>query len=484
MSTEEQTTKSSSPAPKHGRDLTTGSIPRHLITFSLPMLAGSALQTAYGLVNAVWVGRGLGKAAMTAVTESFPAFFILIAVAFGLTMAASILASQAYGAKDWDRFKRVVDNSVILTLGVGIVCVVIGQFASPKVLRLMDTPPEVLAMATSYLRVFICAMPFMFGVFLISSLLRGTGDTKTPLAFQAMFLGISAVLDPILMFGWLGFPKMGLNGAALSTIVTNAGSVIAMLIYLHRKGHIVMPDWQHMRPDWEMTLITLKIGIPSMFQQVVFSFGMAAITKLVNAFGQDGGAAFGIAMRIDNLAFMPALTIGGAVSTLVGQNIGAKQYHRVREIFKWGLIVGCGMTAIGSLTMLAVPRILVHPFAKDPMVIQMSVDYLRIVGPAYIILAVMFVSNGVINAAGHTFITTAISLLSMWAIRIPLAAYLSRSMHSLNGIWYSMAAGFVIGTILSLAYYFSGRWKRPLKGSATAQAPVTDGLPLPEPLIE
>ena len=451
------------PHGMYGRDLTTGSIPRHLIAFSIPMLAGSAIQTGYSIVNAIWVGKGLGTTAMAAVTVSFPVIFILMAVAGGLTMASNILASQSYGAKDWPQLKRVIQNSTVLTLALSIVIVVIGQLSAEHILRLIDTPVEVLPLAAGYLRVLLWSMPFMFGIFLLASLLRGVGDSKTPVYFQAVFLGVNAVLDPLFMFGWLGFPKLGLNGTAVATIIAQGGAVLALSGYLHWKRHIVQPDWANLRLNLDTSLLTLRIGVPSMIQQALVSIGMLFIVGLVNAYGEDGAAAFGAASRIDQLALMPALTIGMAISTLAGQNIGAGHHHRVKEVFKWGMLLSCGITLIPSLAAVTFPGLLLRMFISDPHVIDLGTHYLRIVGAGYVLFSVMFVSNGVINGAGHTFITTLISLVGLWIVRVPLATYLSNHMHRLDGIWYAMLISFGTGSLISLTYYLSGRWKRPIK---------------------
>ncbi|MBP6964502.1 MAG: MATE family efflux transporter [Armatimonadetes bacterium] len=466
MTAEEQQHRS-----KHGRDLTVGSIPRHLVAFSLPMLAGSTLQTAYSVINAIWVGKGLGKTELAAVTVSFPVFFFLMAVAGGLTMAANILTAQSYGAKDFDQLRRVVRNSVVLTIGISIVCVVFGHFAAESILVLMNTPANVLMMAARYLQVFLLSIPFMFGLFLMASLLRGTGDSTTPLYFQAAGVVLTTVLDPLLMFGWLGFPKMGLNGTAVATIITNAGAMLAVVIYLQRKRHLVAPDWRHLGLDWWMSKLTLKIGIPSMVQQGLVSVGMLVMVGLINAYGENGAAAFGAAMRIDQIAFMPAMTLGMAVSTLAGQNIGAERFNRVKETFKWGLIIGCGITALASLLVVALPRLLLRAFLSDPAVIGLGVSYLRIVGGAYVLFAVMFVSNGVINGAGHTLVTTFITLLGLWGVRVPLAYYLSNTTHRIEGVWWGMVAGFSVGAVLSLTYYLSGRWKKPIVRKSPAAEP-------------
>ena len=451
------------PHGMQGRDLTTGSIPRHLIAFSFPMLLGSGIQTGYSVVNAIWVGKGLGSAALAAVTVSFPVIFILMAVAGGLTMASNILASQSYGAKDWQQLKRVIQNSTVLTLALSIVIVIVGQTFARPILRLIDTPADVFPMAAGYLRVLLWSMPAMFGIFLLASLLRGVGDSKTPLYFQGAFLLVNAVLDPLFMFGWLGFPKLGLNGTAVATIIAQCGAVFALISYLHWKRHIIQPDWARLRPNWDTSLLTMRIGVPSMIQQGLVSIGMLFVVGLVNAYGEDGTAAFGAASRIDQIALMPALTIGMAISTLSGQNIGAGHHDRVKEVFKWGMLLSCGITMVPSLAALTIPGILLKMFTNDPHVMALGVNYLHIVGAGYVLFSVMFVSNGVINGAGHTFITTLISLIGLWIVRVPLATYLSNHMHKLEGIWYAMLISFVMGSLISLIYYLSGRWKRPIR---------------------
>ena len=465
--------------PGQGCDLTVGSIPRHLFFFALPMLAGSALQTGYSVVNAFWVGK-LGTDAFTAVTETMFVFFVLMAAAIGLTMASGILVAQAYGAKDWVQLRRAVHNSIILTGTVSFVCLVIGYFSAEWLLRSMKVPPSVIPIAVSYFRIFIWTIPPLFGIFLIASFLRGVGDSKTPLYFQAVFLAATAVLDPILMFGWLGLPEMGLNGTAVATIITHFGAVIAICVYLHRKRHIVSPDWKRLRADFATSMLLLKIGIPTMIQQVIISVGMMVIIGLVNAFGEKSAAAYGAGMRIDQIAFLPAMTFGAAVSTLAGQNIGAKQYHRVKEVFRWGLILSCAMTLVAVIPAISVPASMLRFFSDDPVVIAIGSGYLRIVGLGYVLLSIWFVCNGVINGAGHTFIPTVISLIALWFIRIPIAAKLVRSTHRIEGIWYAVVISFAIGTILSLIYYFSGRWKHPMTKKPVAAQSVENAEPVGE----
>lgn len=443
-----------------GVDLTQGSIRRHLVLFSIPMLAGSVLQTAYSIVNAIWVGNGLGANAVAALTVSFSVYFVLMAIAGGLTLATTILVSQAYGAKNLERVRRVINNSVVLIGAVSIICMVTGYLMASTLLKMMNTPVEVMPMAECYLRLLVWTIPFLFGTFLVASVLRGMGDSKTPLYFQAIAIVLTAVLDPILIFGWLGFPKLGLNGTAYATIVGHIVALVALLYYLKIKKHVAAPDWRHLRIDLATSLLTIKIGVPSMFQQALVSVGMLVVIGLVNNFGSNSTAAYGIVMRIDQLALMPAMTIGMAVSTLAGQNIGARSFDRVRMVFWNGILLSCCLTAVVSIFALVLPGVMLRLFVNDPAVITIGIHYLRIIALGYLLFAVMFVSNGIINGAGHTLATTMFTLIGLWLVRVPLATYLAGITGQIEGIWWATVVSFAIGMGVSLIYYASGRWRR------------------------
>lgn len=447
---------------KFGKDLTTGSIPRHIITFSAPMLLGSFLQTAYSFINAIWVGQFLGTRALAAVTVSFPVIFVLFGVGMGMTLATNILVSQAYGAKRHDELRRVVDSSAIIMYALGIIFTILGEFLAPEILKAMDTPADVLPEAASYLRIFMLSMPFSFGMFLIRSMLQGVGDSKTPLYFQFGSVLLTTALDPILIFGLMGFPKLGLNGTAWATLFSQIIVLIAIMSYLKYHKTPVTPTWPRLHHLGPMAWRTLRIGFPAAVQQSLVSIGMVMVTGIVNGFGETVTAAFGAASRIDQIAIMPAVTFGMAISTLAGQNLGAHKQDRVREIFRWGCVFSGIITAVISAAAVVFPAALLRVFIADETVINLGVSYLHIVGSCYVFFGLIFVSNGVINGAGGTLVTTAFTLISLWIVRVPLALLLSRQMASEKGIWYAISASFIISFVISMAYYASGRWKKGL----------------------
>ncbi|UCH35008.1 MAG: MATE family efflux transporter [Armatimonadota bacterium] len=448
--------------PQSGRDLTTGSIPRHLVAFSTPMLAGSLLHTAYSLVNAFWVGKFLGTTALAAITVSMPAVFVLIAVAAGLTLATNIVIAQHYGARDWERLKSAVQTSIVLIGGSSFVFLVVGEIVARDLLVAINTPAGVLPSAFSYMRIFLLGLPFGFGFFLLASMLRGIGDSATPVYFQTVSVGLNIVLDPLLMFGLLGLPALGIAGAAWASVIAQAVGVAALVAYIQVRKPLVTPDWRRLRVEASTAWLLVRIGLPAMVQHSVVSVSLLVIVSFVSRFGENADAAFGAGLRIDQVSFLPAITIGAAISTLAGQNIGAKRYERVHLVFRWGLLVSVVISLLITVVVISIPGVLLRAFLNEPEVIAIGVSYLRIVGITYVLYAVLFASNGVINGAGYTTWTTLISVIGLWGVRLPLAYILPRRMHDVRGIWWAMLLSVGCSALLSLAYYATGRWKRPI----------------------
>jgi putative MATE family efflux protein len=450
----------SSNQKRYGKDLTEGNIPRLLLQLAVPMLLANLLGTSYSIVDAIWIGRFLGKEAIGAVAVSFPVMFIFIGVAAGATMATTVLVSQFYGARNQAMLSKTVGTSFCLTLILGVISAAGGILAAERILEILGTPETVVPLAESYLKITLLSLPIMFMHFLISSVLRGMGDTKTPVYFMFIGVTLNAILDPLMIIGIGPFPKMGLDGAAWASLICPIIGLILLVGYLWRKGGALTDGVKFFSIDAGIAKLIAKIGFPSIIQQTSISFGIAAVTSIVNSFGAAAIAGFGAGGRIDSVAFLPAQSIGLAVSTLSGQNIGAGRYDRIPIIFKWGVIITCCITVTFAIIFLSIPEILMTPFTTDAEVIEVGKWYLRIAAPAISFFAVMFVSNGVINGAGHTFTTLIFTLIAVWGIRIPFATILSRTSLGVKGVWVSYVIGFSFTMCISLLWYRSGRWKK------------------------
>ncbi|HEX2950633.1 MAG TPA: MATE family efflux transporter, partial [Armatimonadota bacterium] len=299
MKTESEANETIPCEQERGQDLTIGSIPRLLMTFTIPLLIGNMIQAGYGIVNRFWVGRYLGDASMAAVTNTMQVAFILIAIANGLTLSSNILISQFVGARNWQAVRRVVQNSLVLIGTLSIIFLVLGQFLTVPLLTAINVPRESFPIAESYMRLFLLSFPFMFIAFLTTSILRGVGDSITPLIFQGIGVVLAAILDPLLMLGWCGFPRLGLNGTAYSMLITQSLTLVAFFIYLHKKNHIASPDWRHLAIDWQTSKLTLKIGLPAAAQQLLVALGSSFMLRFVNDYHESAAAGFGAASQID-----------------------------------------------------------------------------------------------------------------------------------------------------------------------------------------
>ena len=426
------------------------------------MLLGSLTHVAYIFVNAAWISHGLGKEAMAAVTVTFPVFFVFNAVANGLSLATNVLTAQTFGARDWIRFGEVGRNSMTLMLGAAVLTMAVGVPAAGYFVTLMDTPRESEELARNFLRLFMFTTPFMFLIFHFAAVLRGAGDSRTPLLFQAGALLLTAALDPLLMFGWLGFPRLGLNGAAWSTIIAQAAAVVILWRYLVHHRHMAAPAWPWLGLESSLTRKTLQIGLPTMVQQFLVAMGILAVVGLVNRFGVSDSAAYGIAMRIDQVAFMPAIALSLATATMTGQNLGAGLRHRVTATYRWGILVGTALTFPATAMCLLFPEGLMRLFSAEADVITTGAGYLRIAAGGYLLVTVMFVGHGIVNGAGRTLATSLFTFVSFWIVRIPLAWWLSTRMGRVEGIWVAILVSYGTGALISTLYYWSGIWNQPI----------------------
>ncbi|MDK2854884.1 MAG: hypothetical protein PWQ86_97 [Bacillota bacterium] len=442
-------------------DFTQGSIPRHLILFALPMFLGNLLQALYNTVDSFWVGQFLGARALAAVSVGFPLIFALVALVMGITMATTTLVAQYFGAKQFDRVRRTISNSLILLVLMGAVLTAISIPARERFLRLINAPADILPLASLYLGIFLSGLIPTFLYNAAGAILRGLGDSKTPLRFLAYATVLNIILDPILIFGMGPIPPLRVAGVALATVIAQTLSAIFSMVYLIRHSGLMRlePGWW--RPDWGILGLTFKIGIPAGIQQVLVSLSHVFIASLVNRFGSIVVAGFAVGSRLDQFAIMPAMSVGLAVSALVGQNLGAGKDERVRETVKWSSFLGGGITLFVAVVVLAIPGLLVRLFNTDPGVIAAGVQYLRRNAFGYVPFGLMFVFGGVLRGAGDTLPTMLITLFGLWGVRVPLATFLSHHpAFGVNGIWVAMALSPMVSLLLQLVYYRSGLWKK------------------------
>ncbi len=436
------------------KDLTVGKEGKLIFRFALPMLLGNVFQQLYNIVDTIIVGNVLGKGALAAVGASFPIIFALISLIIGIGSGFGIVISQYFGAKDLAKVRRSISTMFLALWGLSIVMTVIGISMSEAIFRLLDLPEELMPQATAYLNIYMAGLVLMFGFNGTGAVLRGIGDSKTPLVFLIISTVINIGLDLlfILVFDW------GIKGAAWATVISQAGAFLTGVVYLNRTHSIISFRWSSMQFDQKIFRQGVRIGLPTGLQQTFVAFGMMALMGIVNSFGTDVIAAYGVGGRIDSFVGLPALALSGALGTFVGQNLGAGREDRVRKGIYATLGMGVLFTVVITSLILLFRSQLIAMFNSDPEVIRIGSEYLTIVNLFYVFFMLMFIMYGALRGTGATLIPMFISVFSLWLIRVPLAAWFSRYMGE-TGIWWSIPIAWFTGMLGAYIYYLSGKWK-------------------------
>lgn len=468
------------------RDLTRGPIAGTLLKFALPILAGNVLQSLNGSVNAIWVGRFLGEDALTAAANANSILFFLIGSVFGIGMAATILIAQATGARNLEQARRVIGTSATFFIIVSLAIAVLGLPFARHILAAMGTPATALPLAEAYLRIIFLAVPFLYLFSWVSAILRGAGDTRTPFSFLLLAVALDIVFNPLLIFGIGPFPKLGIAGSALSTLIANAVSLTALLWWLRRKDHHLWIEWREralFKPDPAILRALIVKGVPMGLQMVVISLAMIAMIGMVNSHGIDVTAGYGAAGQLWTYVQMPAMAIGAACSSMAAQNVGARNWARVDATARVGTLFNFLMTGI-----LIAPIILFDhatlslflPQGSPSIEIARHLNHIAIW--AFMFFGVTMVLAGVVRSTGAVMPPLLILTFALWGIRVPFAKWLQPVL-GIDAIWWSFPASSVCSMLMSMAYYRWGRWRQAKMLQQPAPVAVPAEVPSEAPTL-
>ncbi len=437
------------------KDLTTGKEGKRILNFALPMLFGNIFQQLYNVVDSIIVGKVLGEHALAAVGANFPFIFALISFVVGIAIGATVIIAQYFGAKQMDNVKRTIDTLYIFMFFAALLLTIVGIWSSEYVFKIIDLPADVVPLAVEYFNIYALGFIFFFGFQGTSAILRGLGDSKTPVYFLVISTIMNIVLDLlfVIVFKW------GISGVAAATVIAQGGAFFTIVWYLNRFHKFLDFSPLKMRFDKDIFKKSLRIGLPSGFQQTFVAVGFLALYKIVNVFGVPTIAAYSIAMRIDSFAVMPAMNFSAAISTFVGQNIGANKFERIGRGLKATLLMINSISLAVTLFALIFAGPLMSLFTNSAEVVEIGKQYIYIVTPFYIVFSTMFIFNGVLRGAGDTLIPMIITIIALWGIRLPMSWWLSGEIGS-NGIWWGIPIAWFFGVIISFFYYRSGNWKK------------------------
>jgi len=435
------------------KKLTQGNETRQILTFSIPLVIGNLFQNLYSIVDSVVVGRYIGSEALAAVGASFPIIFTLISLVIGIGSGASTVISQFFGANDNKSVRKTIDTILVFFLVASILVTGIGIAIAKPLFLLLRLPLEVLPEALSYLYIYLSGMFAFFGFNGISSILRGLGDSRTPLKYMVISTLVNIVLDLFFVI----VLKWGIAAVAFATIIAHFGAFVTAIVHLNRSHEIVRI---RLRPSFDKAIFSecIRIGLPTGFQQSFVAIGMMLVMGIVNTFGTSAVAAYTAAMRIDAFAKMPALNFSSALSTFVGQNLGAKEERRAKNgLHSTMFISGLYCLAV-TLLIVFFGNALMKMFTEDLEIIAIGNQYLVIVSSFYLFFSIMFSGMGFLRGAGDTVIPMFTTIVSLWLIRLPLSWGLSERM-GVEGVFWAIPIAWIVGALFTIIYYKTSRWR-------------------------
>ncbi|MGE8655040.1 MATE family efflux transporter [Acinetobacter gandensis] len=425
------------------------------LIFLVPLIATNILQNLSGTINTVFVGQMLGVHAIAAVAVFFPILFCLMAFVIGLSAGATVLVGQAWGAQNTEKVRTVVGSTLFMTLIGGSIIALLGVLFAKPILLALGTDPDVMHLSLPYVQWMLAGSPLLFIYIIYTSILRGVGDSTTPLIASGMTIGTGLIITPILIAGKFGFPQMGIIAPAIATNVGFFIALVFLFIYLNKKDHPLKPDMEllrHVRHQHELSKIILRLGIPTGIQMVTTSVAGLVIVGLVNRHGADATAAYGAVNQVLNYIQFPALSISIAASIFAAQAIGAGKSELLNKVKRTAL--GMNIIITGALVALGYlfSKYLMALFITDPNVVLLGQELLFIVLWSILFFGASAIFASIMRASGTVTVPMIINIMAILCIEVP-CAYLFSEWWGLQGIWYAYALAFVSLCLLQGLYY-------------------------------
>ncbi|MGE5340744.1 MAG: MATE family efflux transporter [Candidatus Omnitrophota bacterium] len=448
-------------------NLLEGNLVPLILKLAFPVALDLLAQTLYDLTDAFWLGK-LGKEVLAAPTISSFLENFLISIGLGFSIAGTTLVAQYAGAKEKEKICQSTGNLMIGLTILSIILTGLGLIFADDLLRLLKTPPDAFGHTMEYYRIVIGGMPLLFPFFVYQAVMNGKGDTLAPLKITLCTATANAVLDPIFIFGIFGFPITGAAGAALATALTRASSSLIGLYFLFsgRKG--IDLKWHHLKPNLTTSRLLLKIGTPSAVGFSGSSLGFILLMGIVDSLGTAVVSAYGIVTRVIHFFMLPAMGISSAVTTLVGQNLGANNVPRAKQTVIKGIILMVAIVIpVVIILMIFGKQITMLFIPTDRLIHQMGRIMFYLAPASLIFFGVSTVIQGAFQGAGYTIPVMIANISRIWLFRVPVVYLLSMIMlkggsviDASLGIWWGMLFSNFAAFVIIYAWYMNGKWAR------------------------
>lgn len=461
---------------KEELDLLDGPVAKNLFYLSLPVIIINLLQTTYNLADTFWLGQYSGEA-LAAITFAFPLVFFLISLGMGLAVAGSVLVAQFEGAGNKERRNYAASQTIGFSALASVLLGLFGYFFIGDIVGLLGATGNVAASASGYLQIISIGLFSMFGFLVFQSLMRGFGDTVTPMLLMLGTVILNIIIDPLFIFGFWIIPELGVEGAAIATVFSRALSLIIgiWILFTGRRGLEI--SISEMKPDFSFFKKMMNIGIPASIEGTGRSVSVNALTAVVGwTFADPIVAGFGIGVRIFSMIFLPAAAVGRGVESMTGQNLGAGRFERAgetaREGAKYSFVI---LTALGVITFIfadQIAQIFISSGQENSQLIaQTGAEFLRYVAFSFGFIGVLRSYNGSFRGAGKTLTAAAIGIITLGVIRLPIA-YFGSIEFGTRGVWIAFFISNILGAVIAYAWYQRGTWKQTVTDEEKAKGEV------------
>ncbi len=441
------------------RDLTTGSVPKTMLRFAMPLFLSGLLQMVYNMVDMIVVGQMVGTAGLSAVSVGGEMMMLITFIAMGFSNAGQILISRYVGEKRNDRIGEMVSTLFTLLMSLAVLIMVLFLFTFQDIMAWLNTPDSIWEYTRQYSITCIWGTVFIYGYNLVSAILRGMGDSKHPF----IFIAIASILNVILDLLFVGPMGMGPQGAALATVIGQAVSFLFALTLLYRHREQIHFDFKpsHFRISRSVIRPLLSLGIPMVIQSAAITFSMLFVNSYINKYGEVYIAVTGIARKLENMISIVSQAISAAGGAMISQALGAKKTERVPKVFFHALWIVAIPSAVFALITLVKPEWLFGIFTQDPAVLQTVLsEYITVAMIQYLGCTLRPPAFALINGSGNSRMNLAVALLDGVACRIGLSILLGVTLGwGISGFWYGNAISGTIPFVVGFSFLLSGRWR-------------------------
>lgn len=435
-----------------------GDIYRALIGLSIPIMINSIIQTLYNLVDGIWVSK-ISSVHFAATSFVWPVNFLFIAIGIGISIAGTSFLSQFVGAGKIKDAKEYSSQLVVISIILSVLFTIIGIITSPYIIKAMGAEGEFARLANIYLSITFLDLPFLFLFFNINSSMNAQGNTITPTILSGAAAILNVILDPIFIFTF----NMGIAGAAWATVLSRVLCALYGMKLIFNDNNKIKPDFKGFKFNNMIIKELARVGLPASIGQIGASVGFMFLNGFIVSYGTATMAAFGMVNRVSNLVMQPAMSVGAALTAVVGQNIGANQLDRADESFKKSSIISLTIGILGCVILFIFNKEIVSFFIQskdDPKVISESMTFMRYTAFSMPLMGMFSVFQGIFQGSGNTKYSMAMEVGRLWFVRLPMILIFKYFTNfGSQGIWFSMAFSNLIVCLYGYWVFRTRNWK-------------------------